>query len=152
MKSAAQRRLRTQQADADARAVLAHEGIAPITSPLEELGRLTSEVVAFKDALAVRVNAIQGELSQPNSLGTEQLRAEVELYERALDRSGRFLDVLARNGFEEKRLRLQEAQALAVAGALRRALTAAGLTPEQQSTASATLAQELRALDAGGAA
>lgn len=149
VKSAAQRRLKTQQAEADARAVLAHEGITPITSPLEELGRLTSEVLAFKDALAQWVNAIQGELSQPNSLGTEQLRAEVELYERALDRSGRFLDLLARNGFEEQRLRLAESQAVAVVAALTRTLAGLGLNAQQQEQARVCLADELRALETG---
>lgn len=147
VKAAAQRRLLARQAEAEASAVLAHEGLARVEDPLGQLGLLASEVLAFKDALARRVNAIRGELSTINSLGTEALRVEVELYERALDRSGKFLDMLVRNGFEEKRVRLQEAQAAALFGALNRTLMAAGLNPEQLEAARAQLAQELRALD-----
>ena len=91
----AERRILTEQALAEAEAVLAHEGIAPIGNPLEEMGKVAAEVIALKDALARRVNALQYGLGTMNSLGTEQLRVEVELYERALDRSGRFLDLLA---------------------------------------------------------
>jgi hypothetical protein len=83
-----------------------------------------------------------------NSLGTEQLRVEVELYERALDRSGKFLDLLIKNGFEEKRVRLAEQQAAQIVGVYQRALAAIRLTPEQEASARAAIARELQALAA----
>ena len=59
---------------------------------------MASEVLAFKDALAQRVNALSA-LERPTAMGTIELKAEVELYERALDRSGKFLDMLAEHNF-----------------------------------------------------
>lgn len=144
----AERRLAAAQALADAEAVLAHEGITPITNPLEELGRVAAEVLALKDALASRVNALRYGLGTENSLGTEQLRVEVELYERALDRSGKFLDMLVRNGFEEKRVRVAEHQAQLLAAVVTRVLAAAQLTPEQDTAARAAAAREFQALAA----
>lgn len=143
----AQKRLRAAEAEAEAKAVLAHEGITPVLDPIEELGVLTSEVLALKDALARRVNSIRGELSTTNQLGTDALRVDVELYERALDRSGKFLDMLVRNGFEEKRIRITQAQASLVARAVEGILDAAGLTAEQYGRARAAAAVQFRALE-----
>jgi hypothetical protein len=54
----AERRIHTEQALAEAQAVLAHEGITAIGNPLDEMGKVAAEVIALKDALARRVNAL----------------------------------------------------------------------------------------------
>ncbi len=87
----------TQQAEADAASVLAHHGLAPVGDPVDELGRLASSALAMTEALAERVNALQDIRYDGEGPAGEQLRAEVQLYERFLDRSGRFLDVLAKH-------------------------------------------------------
>lgn len=143
----AERRILTEQALAEAKAVLAHEGIAPIGNPLEEMGKVAAEVIALKDALARRVNALR-EVEHFDLKSTPQLRVEVELYERALDRSGRFLDLLVKNGFEAKRIRIAEEQAQLLAGVVQRVLAAARLTPEQGQLARAAASEEFRALAA----
>ena len=141
----AEHRILTAQALADAEAVLAHEGITPIRNPIEELGRVAAEVLALKDALARRVNSLN-DLATFDLKGTEQLRVEVGLYERALDRSAKFLDLLVKNGFEEKRVALAEHQALQVASLIRRILTRLPLDHDARQAADVIVVEELQAL------
>lgn len=96
------RRALTQAAEEDAQSVLAHHGLAPVEDPVSELGRLASSALAMTEALAERVNALQDIRYDGTGPVGEQLRAEVQLYERFLDRSGRFLDVLAKHRREQE--------------------------------------------------
>lgn len=76
----AEQRVAHATVEADATALLAawgHEGVA---DPLTELGRVTARVLAMTD-----------------DKGGEQLRSEVAVYERSLDRSLKALDVLMRH-------------------------------------------------------
>lgn len=114
---------------ADARAILALEGLTPIKHPLDALADLAAEVLAMKAALAARVNSLDG-VTTTSPQGIETLRVEVSLYERALDRSARFLDMLTRAGFEERRTQIAEAEALVVASALADAISSISLPPE----------------------
>lgn len=148
-KRRAAERLAARQVEADLSAVLAHEGLAAVGDPFEELGRLASESIAFKDALAGRVNALREQVRyRADGAGTEQLRAEVALYERAMDRTGRFLDALVRNGFEERRTTLAEHQGRLIAGAIQRILSRLALSAEQQALVPTVVPQELRAISA----
>lgn len=106
-RAAAARRLAAQAAEADARALLAHEGLEGVTDPVAALARLATEADAFRSALARRVNALQS-VRYEDAKGAEQLRAEVGLYERALDRTARFVEALARLGYEQRRVRIEE--------------------------------------------
>lgn len=65
--------------------------VREVENPLMEFQSLTSEVVAWKDALASHLAASGG-----GPLGGEL----VQLYERALDRSGKFLELWARLGID----------------------------------------------------
>lgn len=96
-----------RQARADAEATLAYVGSEKYDDPLMELGKLASEALAMKSALAARVNALSS-ATYTTFEGREHLRVEVELYERALDRCAKFLEVLSRSGFEQRRIRLEE--------------------------------------------
>lgn len=147
--AAAERRAMTRAVEADARAALAHAGVVGVEDPLAEIARLASEAIAFKDALAARVNALH-EIRYEGANGGEQLRTEVALYERALDRTVRFLDVLAKSGFEERRVQIDEQTAAQVVGLLQRVFARLGLSAEQQLLVGEVVPQELRAL--GGAA
>jgi hypothetical protein len=148
-KDAAAERLRTQAIEADLKATLAHIGIKGVDNPYEEMARLASEAIAFKDALAARVNALETSIRyEATGAGTEQLRAEVALYERALDRTGKFLDSLVRSGFEERRVRIDEQTGAQVAAVLQRILAALQLTPQQQAIVGEVVPRELRALEA----
>lgn len=132
VRAKAQARLLAQQAEADAGRVLAHEATERLENPLEALGRLAVEALALKDALAARVNAL--DRIRAGAGEVEQLRVEVSLYERALDRSAKFLDLLARNNWEERRVELEQGRAQLVTAAFLAALEAVTLLPDDRQT------------------
>lgn len=145
VRAAAQRRLATREIAADVEAVLAHEGITAIEDPLDELGKLASSSKALMDALGARVNSLE-DLSEYDERRSASIKAEVQMYERAMDRTHRLLDSLVKHGYLERQIQIQEAEAMLVAGVLRRVIAGLGLTPEQQSNAQSLLAHEFRAL------
>lgn len=110
VKAAARRRL----AESKVRQALDEVGIREVENPLEELRALTGEVVAWKDALARHVAALEDRYRFTDDKGGEQLRAEVALYERAMDRAVKVLETWARLGIDamlaDLRVRVTEAQ------------------------------------------
>lgn len=135
-----------RQAEDGARRILADFGTAaPVSNPLEALAQLAGEIVAVKDAFRAMVERLNS--VRYSTDGGEQLRAEVALYERALDRSARILGDIARLGLDERLVKISERQASVVVGALNAALTAAGVAvgTEQRQLANAVLSRELRA-------
>jgi hypothetical protein len=83
---------------------------APITDPLGVLARLAGEADAFRQALAAKVNDLH-RLSYRSTIDTEQLRAEVVLYERALDRTAKLCEAMIKSDYLERHVRVQEAHA-----------------------------------------
>lgn len=138
-------RLATQRLERDVTAILAHEGVLAIEDPLGELGKLASSCKALADALGKRVNAMN-ELEHFDAKSSPTIKAEVQMYERALDRSHRLLDSLVKHGYSERQIQIQETEAMLVAGVLRRVIAALGLTSEQQTRAQQLLAQEFRSI------
>lgn len=131
VREAARRRLLTTAALADASAVLAHEGLSDVADPLMELGRLTGEARALTLALARRVNALDS-VTVASVHGVEQLRTEMALYERSLDRTGRFLEALAKLGYEERRVRVHEDVGRQVADTIHAILADLQLSADQE--------------------
>lgn len=78
----------------DGKATIAYEAREPVEAPLEVLALLTDEAIAMKEALAMRVNALQQIRFVAERSGTEQIRAELVLYERSMDRVASFLDLV----------------------------------------------------------
>ena len=147
-KAAAQRRLDAQALQADAEAVLAHEGLEPIEDPLDELGKLASAARALMHQLGKQVNALEN-IETFDEKRAPQVRVAVELYERAMDRTHRMLDSLIRHGYTERQVALAESEAMLVAGIIRRVLAGLGLTAEQQALGQKLLTQEFRELEEG---
>ena len=145
-RAAAAARLRVQKIEADANADLAHIGLEPVDDPLGELSRLAGASSALMEALGKRVNALQ-ELSEYDAKNSPTIRAEVQMYERAMDRTHRLLDSLVKHGYAERQIQIQESEAMLVAGVLRRVIAALGLTSDQQKQAQSLLAAEFRALE-----
>lgn len=134
VKKAAQRRLTLQKAQADAASTLAHLGITPITDPITELGKVAREILALKDSLAARVNALD-DITDTNSFGVENVRAVVDLYNTALDRSVRVLDSLGKHDLETRRVQIEERTAAMFQWILAGVLNDLNLTPHQQTRA-----------------
>lgn len=108
-------------AEDGARRTLAEVGVDPIGDPVEALADLAAQAVALKDHFAARVAELD-EYRYRSDMGTEQLRAELELYERAMDRAERFLGNLVKHGFDERRVQVAESQLDLMVGVLRGAL------------------------------
>ena len=117
-----------------------------VTNPLEELGSLVSEVILYKDYCAQQVAKLRGEVRYEGRSG-EQLRAEVALYERSLDRAGKLLVEWSKLNIDERLSRIEEAKAAMILEVVRRSLLSADLTDEQRRKAEDTAIKELRAIE-----
>lgn len=146
VKEAAARRVATAIAEAEAEAAIAHVGLESISDPLQALGKLTQSVEVMVQSLGRRVNALD-KIHTYDDKGAQRVAATIELYERAQDRLGKFLDMMIRHGYAERQVTLQEQEALVVSGIIRRVIAGLGLTPEQQQNAQKLLAKEFRALE-----
>ena len=135
-----------QAAEARAHALVAAEGLEPVTDPVLVMTCLAAESVALLGALRTMVANLD-DIRYATKSG-EQLRAEVGLYERALDRAEKFANNLARLGLEERAVQVTEAQAHLLATMVVDVLNAheLALSPEQIQAALRLLADRARVL------
>ncbi|MBB4735845.1 hypothetical protein HDA30_001353 [Micrococcus cohnii] len=140
--------MQAQALEADARAVLAFEAVEPIDDPVLALAELAAEVRATVRALGQRVNSLE-DVRYPSPLGTEQVRAELDLLGQYQDRLGRMLTALGRLGLDERRVQLSEAQAAVLVGVVDRLLVFLALPRDEEAAARDELARIFRSLDAG---
>lgn len=136
-----------RQVEAEARTVLAELGVAPVEDPLAQLLKLAGEVLAWQRATAGLVNELES-IRYRGSNGAEQLRAEVALYERAMDRAVTVLASIARLNIDERLTVVSERQAEAVIGAVEAALAAAGVTGDLAVEGRRAAARHLRLVEA----
>lgn len=141
-RSAAVRR----QVETEARAVLAELGVPAVGDPLEALLKLAGQVLAWQAATAALVNQLDG-IRYRGANGAEQLRAEVALYERAMDRAVAVLSAIARLNIDERLVQVTERQADAMVNAINAALEAAGVDAEQAERARRAAARHLRSVE-----
>lgn len=113
---------------------------------LAELERAATEAVAFKDVIYERLEALSSDQWRYEGKTGEQTRAEITLYERALDRVLKFEGDLLKLGIAERRARIDEAELILVASAVRATLNRIGLTSEQQRIAAVVIQEELMTL------
>lgn len=104
-------------ADREARRLLGQLGVSPIDNPLERLQELAAEVLAWQDICRTMVGTLS-ELRYKAAGSGEQLRAEIGMYERSLDRSSKVLEALVRLNIEERLVRLADRQAALMSQAL----------------------------------
>jgi hypothetical protein len=136
-------------AQEQARAELAALDVEPVGDPLRQLALLAGQAVAWKDTMAERVNMLAG-LRYEGAGAGEQLRAEVALWERALDRCGKFLVSMARLRIDDRLAKVTEAQADLIERAVTAALASEGLDLAAQDRARHVVSRHLRAVPAAG--
>lgn len=122
---------REQEVSEQAARELARLDVPPVTDPLTELARLAGQAVAWKDMMAAKVNELSG-IRYESERGGEQLRAEIALWERALDRCVATLTAMAKLNLDERQMRITEGQARLVNEVLRGALAELGLDPQSE--------------------
>lgn len=152
VRAAAARRLEVEEVEAEVRNLIAFEAIEGVTNPLAVLSELASRALATERALAARVNDLAADdrlrYKAPGA-GTEQLRAEVALWERWHKQAASMADALAKHNFEERRVRISERQGEMVAAAIRAILDRLNLSQDQQVLVGTVVPEELRRLAAG---
>lgn len=129
--------------DTRIRDTLARLGEQPVRDPLTALAKLAGEVLAFKDAVGGLVNRLE-EIRYQDAKGGEQLRAEVVVFERAMDRAVTVLAAMARLKLDERLAAITEAQAEQFYRALMAGLAVVGVTGEAAMPARKAAARELR--------
>jgi hypothetical protein len=140
VKAKAKQRL-AEQAITDA---LGKLEITPVHDPLTALAELAGEITAWKQLAADRVAKLKDLAARNFMTGSDEVRAEIQVYERALDRCVTVLGTIARLNIDERLVRISEQQAAIVKEALMGALGDAGLPREQQREAATHLARRLR--------
>lgn len=144
-----------QQVEAQAHRALAGLGVSePVANPLLELQRLAGEIVAFKDALRGMVERLNT-VRYDGPVG-EQVRGEIVVYERALDRAARVLRDITALRIDERIVEIQsrvsDRQGRLVAEVIRNILADLDLTPQQQTRVGEVVPRRLRELADGGTA
>lgn len=101
----------TESANVERKALLAirREGVEPVGDPVELLLSLTAEAAEWQRQLREIVAGLSL-IRYEDAKGAEQLRSEIALYERALDRTQKFATDLARLNLEERQARVTERQ------------------------------------------
>jgi len=141
------RRIVTELYEADPQAAIAAYGVEGIQDPLDMLSRVAAGALHTMDALGQRVNALE-RIRYESEAGGEQIRAELKLYMAAVAQAGKFLDMLIKSGFEDRRLKLDEQTAQMFVTAMQRVLARLELSPEQTLLVGTVVPEELRALNA----
>jgi hypothetical protein len=127
------------------RALEGFTDFAPVLDPVERLQLLAGRAEAWMTALEVKVAELTS--LRYSTKTAEQIRGEIQLYERAMAATEKVLVDLARLGLDERSVRLQEAQVTLVAGALTQALAEAGLTDGQQTAIRVRVGELIEAAD-----
>jgi hypothetical protein len=149
---------RAPQARKAARAELARREITeavqildapPIGDPLRALQQLAGEVVAWKNALADRVDLQK--LRYASNIDTEQIRGEVQLLERAMDRCNTVLVNIAKLKIDERLAAIDEATAAMVIRAMEAGLASAGVAGPAAVRAREVMRGHLTLVPAGAA-
>ncbi|ACU71766.1 hypothetical protein Caci_2857 [Catenulispora acidiphila DSM 44928] len=137
---------------------------APVDNPLTELANLAGRARAWMELLQGRVEKLLEDFDDAEERrdreggnaknrgiryqagAGEQLRAEVSLYERSMDRLGKFLADYGRLGIDERLAKITESQAERVIAAIDAALAHAGVTGKVATEAKQVAARRLRAV------
>jgi hypothetical protein len=118
--------------------------VRPVHDPLTALAELAGEITAWKELAADRVAALKDLASRNFLSGSDEVHAEIQVYERALDRTVHVLATIARLNIDERLVKISQQQADLVKTALLGALDDTGLPREQQREAAGHLARRLR--------
>lgn len=97
VKRAGEQRRALKAAEADARAALGYSMDGKVPDPLGAMEGLAAMAIEMTAALAQRVNALTHIRYDAVGPGTEQLRSEVALLERSMDRTARMLELVVKH-------------------------------------------------------
>lgn len=115
------------------------------TTALEKMVEAIDRVLAFEEHCARMVAKLDpSDWRYEDRKGSEQLRSEVELYERSMDRTARVLQQVSKMAINEKRISLGKAQTEMMVRILMGVVLDMGLDKDQIKTAQRLLLLRLR--------
>jgi hypothetical protein len=115
----------------------------PVTDPLSALQRLAGRAAAWEDIIGEKVNEMRS-IRYSTEEGGEQLRSEIIVMERAMDRLGRLLVDIAKLNIEGRLATVREATAQMLEQALAAALAASGCDLDGQQRAQEAFRRNLK--------
>ena len=115
-----------QIVEREARRQLEANGYDAIVDPVSELLKLGAEVTAFKDVLRERVTELES-WTHRDAKDTEDVKALLAAYERALDRVDRTLTGMLKLDLEARMVRLAEREGETLARVIRLVMADVGL-------------------------
>lgn len=109
----------------EAARLLYQRDAAPVTDPLSALQKLAGRAAAWEDIIGEKVNELRS-IRYSTDEGGEQIRGEIAVMERAMDRLGRLLVDIAKLNIEERLAGIRKQTADMLERALDAALEASG--------------------------
>ena len=103
----------------------------PIDNPLAAIAEISGRARAWMLRLEEKVEALGDQIRYQDAKGAEQLRSEIALYERAMDRCANILATHARLNIDDRLARITDKQANAIMAAVEAVIAYLGATPEQ---------------------
>jgi P27 family predicted phage terminase small subunit len=128
--------------NAQAQRLLYQHDAPPVTDPLSALQRLAGRAAAWEDIIGEKVNELHS--LRYSTEGGEQLRAEIAVMERAMDRLGKLLVDIAKLNIEGRLATVREATAQMLEQALNAALTSSGCDLDGQQRAREAFRRNLK--------
>lgn len=147
VRKAAERRVALARATAEVEARATARGPLTVAEVYREMLVTAGSAVAWRDVLQERV-AVLSDYGSTNTLGSEQVLTDVVLYERALDRTMRALELIARLDLDTRLLNIGNAMGAEVVRIFTAGLDSLELTVEQRATAQRVIVEELRRSEA----
>ena len=131
---------------------LLHQFDAPaVADPLGALQKLAGRALALEETIGRLVNDLTV-IRYESEGGGEQLRAEVAVLERAMDRCGRLLVDIAKLNIEERLAKVTEIQVGIIQEAMFTVLGEMGMPPDKQREAQQRIGRRLRVAGTADAA
>ena len=128
--------------DAAQRLLYKHDA-APVTNPLEALQALAGRALALEQVIGEKVNELRS-LRYETEGGGEQIRGELQVLERAMDRCGRMLTDIAKLGIEDKLAGIRQRTLDMLERALDAALEASGAPLDGKAKAREAFKRQLK--------
>lgn len=130
----------------EALAMVSRMDVAPVADPLLELRKLAGRALAWEAVFDQKRLEIQEWRYQAGA--GEQLRSEIAVVERAMDRCAHVLGMIVKLGLDERLVRLEEAKAALVEKLILDVFTDLALTDDQIRVGRQSLGRRLAAITA----